>query len=297
MMRNTCILRVRLLLVFALACQWAAFAHAQSQTGSGSLPAVMPLDLGDGVKMDFVLVPSGSFMMGADQINLAALTEPKSKAAKKDYQRFYGGVDEKPAHRVTIAKPFYLGKFEVTQEQWQKIMGRNPAKNEGPQNPVEQVSWVDCTNFVARLSQQIPGRRFNLPSEAQWEYACRAGGTNEFCFGDDREHLDEYAWNQIGMKIGGTHPVGEKKPNAWGLYDMHGNVWEWCLDVYHKNYEGAPADGSAWLEPAPKSKPYRVQRGGGYASVSAAVRSAHRGKDLAGDRNRHYGLRVLLEIP
>jgi formylglycine-generating enzyme required for sulfatase activity len=156
----------------------------------------------------------------------------------------------------------------------------------------------------------MPDRHFSLPTEAQWEYACRAGSTNEFCYGDDTEQLGAYAWFQ---HIKGTIAVGTLKPNAWGLYDMHGNVWEWCMDTYHANYEGAPIDGSAWVDNYPNLKPvraspsrlgvssspmvYQVQRGGGYASYAPSVRSAYRGKDSSFLRNSHYGIRVVLEAP
>ena len=134
---------------------------------------------------------------------------------------------------MTITKPFYLGKYEVTQEQWEAVMGSNPSHFKGPKNPVEQVSWDDCQQFLVKLNAKSGGQgsKFVLPTEAQWEYACRAGSTGKFCFGDDEKQLGEYAWYEAnsGDK---THPVGEKKPNTFGLHDMHGNVWEWCQDWY-----------------------------------------------------------------
>ena len=129
------------------------------------------MDLGGGVKLDLVLIPAGSFTMGDDD-------------------RF------KPAHKVTITKPFYLGKYEVTQEQWEAVMGSNPSYFKGPKNPVEQVSWDDCQQFLVKLNAKSGGQgsKFVLPTEAQWEYACRAGSTGKFCFGDDEKQLGEYAW-------------------------------------------------------------------------------------------------------
>ena len=166
------------------------------------------------MKLDLVLIPAGEFLMGND--------------------RGFG-----PIHKVRITKPFYLGKYLVTQEQWQAVMGSNPsyfqnARNTGfagsvpaggAKNPVERVSWDDCQEFIEKLNANVAGGkgRFALPTEAQWEYACRAGSTTKYCFGDDDSQLGEYAW--YGGNSGKqTHPVGEKKPNAWGLYDMHGNA-------------------------------------------------------------------------
>ena len=177
---------------------------ASSQTKEP--PKELAVDLGGGVKLDLVLIPAGSFTMGDDN---------------------------ETAHKVRITKPFYLGKYEVTQEQWKAVMGSNPSHFNGPKNPVEQVSWDDCQQFLVKLNTKSsgPGSKFVLPTEAQWEYACGAGSTSKFCFGDDEKQLGEYAWYDAnsGDK---THPVGEKKPNAFGLHDMHGNVGEWCQDWY-----------------------------------------------------------------
>ena len=180
----------------------------------------LAIDLGGGVTMEFVLILPGSFTMGSD----------------KGQQS-----DEKPAHKVTLTKPFYLGKFEVTQEQWEKVMGSNPSNFKGPKLPVEQVSWNDCQSFLAKLQEKSNGQKFALPTEAQWEYACRAGSTGDYCFGDGDANLGEYAWysSNAGNQ---THPVGGKKPNAWGLYDMHGNVCEWCNDASGSYSSGAVSD-------------------------------------------------------
>ncbi len=170
-------------------------------------PKKLTADLGGGVKMEMVLIPAGEFKMGSPDSDKDALTL------------------EKPQHRVRITKPFYLGKFLVTQEQWEAVMGNNPSQFKGPKNPVEMVSWEDCQKFLGKLNAKSSSGtgKFQLPSEAQWEYACRAGSKTRYCFGDDETPLGDYAW--YGKNSGNTtHPVGEKKPNAWGLYDMYGNV-------------------------------------------------------------------------
>jgi formylglycine-generating enzyme required for sulfatase activity len=201
-------------------------------------PKEQTVDLGGGVMLDLVLIPAGSFTMGNAIV-----------------------ASEKPARKVTITKPFYLGKFEVTQEQWEAVMGNNPSEFKGPKNPVEQVSWTDCQEFLVKLNAKAGGQggKFVLPTEAQWEYACRAGSTGEFCFGNKEKQLGEYAWwydENSGIE---THPVGEKKPNAWGLYDMHGNVCEWCQDWYGTYGAEAVDDPSG-----PTKGTSRVYRGGGW---------------------------------
>lgn len=183
-----------------------------------------------------------------------------------------GDTDEKPAHLVTISKGFYLGKYEVTQTQWQQVMGGNTSHfNSCAQCPVEQVSWNGVQTFIGKLNAQNDGYRYRLPSEAEWEYACRAGTT-----GDYAGNLDTLAW--YGDNSGGkTHPVGTKQPNGWGLYDMHGNVWEWVEDWYGAYPSGAVTDPTG-----PSSGTSRTYRGGGYsdnkqATPSTYLRSTHRG--------------------
>ena len=179
------------------------------------------VDLGHGVKLEMILIPAGEFLMGS----------PDS-----EYDPFSTGND--PQHKVRITKPFYLGKYLVTQEQWQAVIGNNPSCFKGAKNPVERVSWDDCQEFLKNLNVDNPFRpigEFRLPTEAQWEYACRAGSTTRYYFGDDELTLGEYAWYDANSRHT-THQVGERKPNAWGLYDMHGNVWEWCQDWYDDRY-------------------------------------------------------------
>ncbi len=209
-------------------------------------------DLGRGIKVNFVLIRPGSFMMGDEN----------------------GDDDEKPVHKVTISKPFYLGKFEVTQQQWQAVMGSNPSHFRGAKNPVDRVSWEACQAFIKRLNEKFPHAhvKFGLPTEAEWEYACRAGSTSRYSFGDREKKLAEYGW--FADNAGGTtHPVGQKKPNAWGLYDMHGNVWEWCADWYDGGYysRSPPTDPTG-----PTAVTSRVLRGGSWSDPAAYCRSSCR---------------------
>ena len=228
------------------------------------------VELGGGMKMEMVLIPAGEFMMG-------------SPDSDKDAQ-----PNEKPQHRVRISKPFYLGKYLVTQEQWEAVMGSSPSNFKGPKNPVEQVSWDDCQGFVEKLNAKVGGGKFSLPTEAQWEYACRAGSTGKYCFGDEESGLGEYAWYSANSESK-THAVGEKKPNAWGLYDMHGNVWQWCQDWYDGGYyANSPTD-----EPTgPSGGAFRVLRGGSWADPARGCRSADRGRFTPQGRGNNLGLRV-----
>ena len=168
------------------------------------------------IGMKLRLIPAGEFMMGS----------PGTESGRED---------DETQHRVSITKPFYLGVTEVTQEQYQKVMGTNPSYFKGPQNPVETVSWADAVEFCRKLSampaEKTAGHVYRLPTEAEWEYACRAGTTTAYSFGDDASRLGDYGWFG-GNSDSKTHQVGEKKPNAWGLYDMHGGVYEWCQDRY-----------------------------------------------------------------
>jgi formylglycine-generating enzyme required for sulfatase activity len=225
-------------------------------------PKKLAVDLGGGVKLDLVLIPAGSFTMGDDSA--------------------------KPAHKVTITKPFYLGKYEVTQEQWEALMGSNPSNFKSPKNPVEMVSWDDCQQFLVKLNAKSGGQgsKFVLPTEAQWEYACRAGSTGEFCFGDDEKQLGEYAWYEVNSEYE-THPVGEKKPNTFGLHDMHGNVLEWCQDWWGEYGVEAADDPSG-----PTKGSGRVLRGGSWDVDGWLCQSAARGGDEPGGRFIDLGLRV-----
>jgi formylglycine-generating enzyme required for sulfatase activity len=220
------------------------------------------------IGMEFALIPAGEFMMGSPDA---------------DKEAFKG---EKPQHRVTISKPFYLGKYMVTQAQWEAVMGNNPSKFNGLNNPVENVSWDDVQEFIKKLNQKEGGNKYRLPTEAEWEYAARAGMTSTYSFGDDAGALGRYAWYK-GNSGETTHPVGGKEPNAWGLYDMHGNVWEWVQDWY-----GGYAGSSATDPRGPSSGSFRVLRGGSWGSDAGGCRSARRSCDTPGGRDLTLGFRL-----
>jgi formylglycine-generating enzyme required for sulfatase activity len=183
---------------------------------------------------------------------------------------------------------FAIGKYEVTQEQWFAVMGTNPSAIKGRTLPVEQVSWDDIQQFIAKLNQKT-GQKYRLPSEAEWEYAARAGTTAEWSHGNDESKLGNYAW--YGRTSGGnTQAVGQKLPNAFGLYDMHGNVWEWTQDCWHETYAGAPTDGNAWTTGCAENG--RVLRGGSWDFFPAGLRSANRSGGNPVYRNGNSGFRL-----
>ena len=222
--------------------------------------------------IEFVLIEPGTFMMGSEK----------------------GSSDEKPVHQVEITKPFYLGRYPVTQSQWSAVEGSNSRKFKGESNPVESVSWSDVQKYLQKL--QKGDALYRLPTEAEWEYACRAGTTTEYSFGEDSDKLGEYAWyNQNSGKK--THPVGQKKPNPWGLYDMHGNVWEWVQDWYDKGYYKQFQNKTAVDPTGPEKGTYRVFRGGGWSSFAAHLRSASRGNRPPGFAYGIVGFRLLRTIP
>jgi formylglycine-generating enzyme required for sulfatase activity len=229
-----------------------------------SSPAGLTLDLGKGVLMKLVLIRPGNFMMGSPDLE-------KERMA-----------NEGPQHEVTISNPFYLGVTEVTQTQYQAVMGANPSQFKGPTNPVERVSWHEAVEFCRRLSEKA-GKIFRLPTEAEWEYACRAGTKTRYSFGDSESVLGDYAWS--GSNSGGkTHPVGQKKPNPWGLYDMNGNVWEWCAD-----WSGSYSSKSSTDPKGADSGWARVTRGGACdGNEAGGFRCAYRGR---GDPAGRYGSR------
>jgi len=239
------------------------------------------IDLGGGVKMTMVLIPAGEFLMGSPPTTSPEQIEKTfGKDSWNDYTR------EFPQHRVKISRPFWLGKTEVTQAQWEAVMGDNPSKlGPRPQNPVGMVSWDDCQGFVQKLSVKFR-KPFRLATEAEWEYACRAGSSTEFYFGDSQAALPQHAWFNANSGRS-AQPVGKTKPNAWGLYDMAGNVWEWCEDWY------APYDKAAQVDPGgPGAGAARVLRGAAWGSVCGHCRSADRCMQSPTSRYEYVGCRV-----
>ena len=330
-----------------------------------NLPETQTLDLGNGVALELVLIPTGRFIIGTAKpkpvaeeafhkkiiVGQAVLAVGggillfllggailRADAEKHRFQyslrRFMammfaaslcvlGGVhwwhsqdaragyiaamsryadanpSEKPAHEVTVQKPFYLGKYVVTQEQYQQVTGANPSQFKGANLPVEMVSWDDAKEFCKRLSERLPltlpsphggeGKWFvRLPTDAQWEYACRAGTVTKYYSGDDEADLARVAWYRANSG-NSTHPVGQKEPNPWGLFDMHGNVCEWCEGwiEYHPN---------TYSQSAPNGE-YRILRGGCWHWEAKGCRSASRARIRPGDRYSIIGFRVVLTEP
>jgi formylglycine-generating enzyme required for sulfatase activity len=234
--------------------------------------------LGSGAILDMVAIPGGSFVMGS----------PSTETGRRD--------NEGPQHNVNIP-PFFMGKYEVTQAQYQAVMGNNPSNFQGAKRPVENVNWDEAVEFCRKLTQKT-GKTYRLPSEAEWEYACRAGTTTPFHFGDtitpdlvNYNSIYPYGAASEGFWRHQTTDVGIFPPNAFGLYDMHGNVWEWCSDKWHDNYNGAPTDGSSWETGTDNN---RVLRGSSYLNKAVNCRSANRHRNSAVIRLSGFGFRVAL---
>jgi len=262
---------------FAIAVVWLPYNDSDGPRQSH--PQSLTLDLGDGVTMDFVLVPAGGFTMGSPEYE------------KKRHE------DEGPQHQVEISLPYYLGKYEVTQEQYEKIAGKNPSLDKGANLPVDRVSWHDAMTFCQMLGT-VTGRIARLPTEAEWEYACRAGATTPFHHGKTLGAENaQFHWcfpydaapSDLGP--GGPAEVGSFPANAWGLHDMHGNVYEWCFDRYDPGYYAK----SPTLDPSgPSSGEKRVARGGSWNCLGNSLRAAHRGGVLPTTRKDEFGFRVLV---
>lgn len=239
----------------------------------------LPENFINSAEMEFILVPPGEFEMGSP------IREKRRK------------LWESPVHRVTLEKPFYLGKYPVIQAQWQRVMGNNPSYFKGDGLPVENVSWEEVQEFLRKLNEMENVRSYRLPTEAEWEYAARAGTMTGYAFGEEATKLYEYAWFLKNSELR-THSTGLKKPNPWGFYDMYGNVGEWVQDEYHISYKGAPSDGSAWENPfsSALSKPVRIRRGGGWNGNAGCCRSAERLFAAQDRRFNSLGFRVAKEV-
>lgn len=229
----------------------------------------------DGI--EFIWCPPGTFLMGRNPGELDSRSL------------------EDPQHSVTFAHGFWLSKYEITSAQWEAVMGSARAgcqcnRANSANRPVTEISWNDTQNFLAELNAARPGMNFRLPSEAEWEYACRAGSTTRFFWGDDptRTDLGNYAWYDQNSG-GDAHDVGTRQPNAWGFHDLCGNVWEWVQDNWHSSYSGAPTDGSAWET---EGNTLRAVRGGSWYN-GEGCRSAFRGGMESNERYGDYGFRIV----
>jgi len=247
----------------------ACVATAQGDAPRGETALSRSIALANGVTLEMVWIPPGTFTMGSPE-------------------REQGRDNDEKEHRVTLTKGFWMGRYEVTQEQWQAVMGSNPSEFKGAKHPVEQISWDDCQTFVKKLNERLQTadsrqQTFRLPTEAEWEYACRAGTTEPYA-GD----LDAMGWYDK-ISESKTHPVGRKQPNDWGLYDMHGNVWEWCQDRGGDYPEGPVTDPQG----APSGS-FRVFRGGSWDFIATGCRSANRLRYVPVYRYDDLGVRVVL---
>jgi formylglycine-generating enzyme required for sulfatase activity len=246
---------------------------AKPEAPEASRSQTVPNELTNSIGMKFRLIQPGTFMMGS----------PESELGCRSNER---------QHEVTLTQPFSMGIYPVTQSEYARIMGSNRSYFKGDRHPVEQVSWEDATEFIQKLNglpeERAAGRVYRLPTESEWEYACRTGSSTAYCFGEDEARLGEYAWYDSNSG-GKTHPVGQKKPNAWGLYDMHGNICEWCSDWYGDYPSGAVTDPTG-----PSTGSYRVFRGGSWGVLDVYCRSAFRFRFDPSDGYFHLGFRLAL---
>jgi formylglycine-generating enzyme required for sulfatase activity len=305
----------------------AAKVRAAQQDWAKALrvPAETSIDLGGGVKLELALVPPGRFLLGSTQEEIDTLLRQDSNARREWF------AEELPRHAVALTRPFYAGRFTVTQEQFHRLMGRNPAAfqkgtSETNRLPVEMVTWYDAVDFCNRLSEhqglrpcyRLTGVKqgsdgqiteaivgivegadgFRLPTEAEWEYACRAGTRSVFHFGDalngDRANCDgryPYGTDMKGRYLDRPQPVGSYEPNALGLYDMHGNVWQWCQDWYGGDFYRS--DDAAKDPTGPNAGKARVRRGGSWISGAGRCRAAYRHSGAPADRDELVGFRVV----
>lgn len=287
--------------ILILSILFIVSACSQAESNAQSAQTVQPAQTITSVKMnaetkvytnsigmEFISIPAGSFMMGAGESDREAYSS------------------EKPQHKVTISKPFSIGKYEVTQAQWQAVMGSNPytldrsnpyynlpgmkERITRPDHPAT-VSWNDAQEFIKKLNAKEGHNRYRLPTEAEWEYAARAGTTTAYSFGNDKSDLSRYAWFGEDFSTGGTHPVGKKLPNPWGLYDIHGNAWEWVQDRYSDDYYAQ----SPMNDPkGPNSGNQYVVRGGSWHITASSWRSSFRKPYDADYRGISIGFRLAM---
>jgi formylglycine-generating enzyme required for sulfatase activity len=339
---------------------WDEKESIEQYAQRANLPPTKTLDLGDGVKLELVLIPAGTFKMGTPEpppldkegfrskiltgavvmgvgggVLLSLLSAVLIRAIRKRQRPQYslawflamtvaagvglmGGLHwhfsarafaqaqseyeaalarfkssyeyEKPAHDVTLTNPYYVGKYEITQEQYQQIMGNNPSRFKGRDLPVETVSWDDAQEFCKKVSEKT-GSVVRLPTDAEWERACRAGTKTTYYTGDAETDLDRAGWYDKNSKSA-THPVGQKTPNAWGVHDMHGNVWEWCADWYEDYRAEAATDPQG-----PTEGRCRVLRGGSWDDSPGNCRSVRRLGFDPGYRSINFGFRVVWLVP
>lgn len=250
----------------------AVLLFSAEWSGAGSASETMA----NSIDMQFVRVPSGTFFMGA-----------------QDHEE--GSSKEKPRHKVHITKPFYIGKYEVTQKEWLAVMGKmHPSNFPSPDRPVDEVSWNGVQAFIKNLNEMEKDHSYRLPTEAEWEYAARAGSETAYCFGDDPEEtqLKNYAWYEVNSDKQ-SHPVAKLQANAWGLYDMHGNVAEWVQDRYDKSYySGSPEENPT----GPSTGTKRVVRGGSWIQPAYSCRSAFRGYYSEDYTDSDFGFRIVKSI-
>jgi len=258
----------------------AAYAEARH------LPLTFALQLKPDTAMTLVLIPPGEFRMG--------LTDE----AFAQYQKWKPGNDQHPEngfllHLVRVHRPFYMGRTAVTQAQWQAVMPTNPAHFEGSGDlPMENVAPQEADLYCAIVAAQT-GQQVRLPSESEWEYVCRAGSPTLFHFGDSLDQLWDYAWYRENSSMV-SHPVGLKRPNPWGLYDMHGGIDEYCQDADHPTYAGAPDDQRTWLG---GDDTLRIKRGGSWYDIAAYCTSGHSSGNPLAHRSEDHGFRVVMELP
>jgi formylglycine-generating enzyme required for sulfatase activity len=289
---------MKAILILSFLFTWSACTQADNNAQSAQtvqpVPTATPVKMNaetkvdtNSIGMEFINIPAGNFMMGAGDTDRDA----------------YGS--EKPQHKVTISKPFHIGKYEVTQAQWEAVMGSNPytldrsnpyynlpgmkERITRPTHPAT-VSWNDAQEFIKRLNSKEGHNRYRLPMEAEWEYAARAGTTTAYSFGDNIRDLGRYAWYGEDFATGGTHPVGQKLPNPWGLYDVHGNAWEWVQDWYSETYY---AQSPSTDPTGPTSGSQHPVRGGSWHVTSDSWRSSFRKPYEPNYRGISIGFRIV----